>query len=64
MTPRLSDECADLEPLTDRVATAARITGISRSRLYELVRSGDLDIVKIGRSTLTSYQSLRALTRS
>lgn len=64
MTPRPLAECAELEPLTVRVATAVRITGISRSRLYELIGSGDLDIVKVGRSTLISYQSLRALTRS
>lgn len=64
MTPRPPAERADLEPLTVRVATAVKITGISRSRLYELIGSGDLDIVKVGRSTLISYQSLRELTRS
>lgn len=64
MTPHPPDERAELEPLTVRVTTAVRITGISRSRLYELIRSGDLDIIKVGRSTLISYQSLRALTRS
>nr|WP_066813251.1 helix-turn-helix domain-containing protein [Sphingomonas asaccharolytica] len=64
MTPRPPVECTELEPLTVRVATAVRITGISRSRLYELIKSGDVDIVKVGRSTLISYQSLRALTRS
>lgn len=64
MTARPPAECAELEPLTVRVSTAVRMTGISRSRLYELIGSGDLDIVKVGRSTLISYQSLRALTRS
>lgn len=51
-----------LEPLTVRVATAVRITGLSRSRIYELIQSGDLDTVKVGRATLIHYGSLKALT--
>ena len=34
---------------------------ISRSRIYELIESGDLQIVKVGRSTLIPFKSLRAL---
>jgi excisionase family DNA binding protein len=51
------------EPLTVRISTAVQLTGISRSRLYELIQSGDLETVKVGRSTLIPYQSLKALTR-
>ena len=51
-----------IEPLTVRIATAVRITGISRSRIYELIQSGDLDVVKVGRATLRQYASLKALT--
>jgi len=50
-----------LEPLTVRIATAARITGLSRSRIYELIQSGDLETVKVGRATLVKYHSLKAL---
>jgi excisionase family DNA binding protein len=53
-----------LEPLTVRIALAVELTGISRSRLYELIQSGDLETVKVGRSTLIPYKSLKALTRS
>lgn len=53
-----------LEPLTVRIATAVRITGLSRSRIYELIQSGDLDTVKVGRATLIQYASLKGLTRS
>jgi excisionase family DNA binding protein len=53
-----------LEPLTVRVATAVRITGLSRSRIYELIQSGDLEIVKVGRATLIQYQSLKVLTQN
>jgi hypothetical protein len=53
-----------IEPLTVRVATAVRITGLSRSRIYELIQSGDLDTVKVGRATLIQFQSLKSLTSS
>ncbi|APR52101.1 DNA-binding protein [Sphingomonas koreensis] len=51
-----------IEPLTVRISTAVRITGLSRSRIYELIQSGDLDTVKVGRATLVQYASLKALT--
>jgi len=51
-----------IEPLTVRISTAVRITGLSRSRIYELIQSGDLDAVKVGRATLIQYGSLKALT--
>lgn len=51
-----------IEPLTVRISTAVQLTGISRSRLYELIQSGELETVKVGRSTLIPYRSLKALT--
>lgn len=51
-----------IEPLTVRIATAVKLTGISRSRLYELIQSGDLETVKVGRSTLIPFKSLKRLT--
>lgn len=53
-----------IEPLTVRISMAVRLTGISRSRIYELIESGDLEVVKVGRSTLIPYKSLKALTRT
>lgn len=50
-----------IEPLTVRISTAVQITGISRSRLYELIQAGDLETVKVGRSTLIPFRSLKAL---
>jgi excisionase family DNA binding protein len=49
------------EPLTVRIPTAIRMTGIGRSKLYELIQSGDIEIVKIGTSTLIPVESLRQL---
>jgi excisionase family DNA binding protein len=51
-----------IEPLTVRISTAVRITGLSRSRIYELIQSGDIEAVKVGRATLIQYGSLKALT--
>lgn len=56
-------EALPLEPLTVRIAVAVQLTGISRSRLYELIQSGDLETIKVGRLTLIPYRSLKALTR-
>lgn len=51
-----------IEPLTVRISTAVRITGLSRSRIYELILSGDLETTKVGRATLVQYRSLKLLT--
>ena len=53
-----------LEPLTVRVSTAVKLTGISRSRIYELIQSGDLAVKKIGRSTLIPFSALKRLVAS
>jgi excisionase family DNA binding protein len=37
------------------------MTGIGRSKLYELIASGDIQVVKIGSSTLIPVASLQAL---
>jgi excisionase family DNA binding protein len=47
-----------LQPLSVRIPDAVRLTGISRSRLYELLRSGEIEHLKVGRSTLIPYASL------
>ena len=54
-------EVVFIEPLTVRISTAVELTGLSRSRIYELIVSGDLEVVKVGRSTLVLYKSLKAL---
>lgn len=50
------------EPLTVRIPVAVKLTGIGRSKLYELIRSGDVEAVKIGTATLIKVASLRRLT--
>lgn len=57
--PRLANGV--LEPLAVRVPVAVELTGLSKSRIYELIESGDLEIVKVGRSTLIPYRNLKKL---
>ena len=49
------------EPLAVRIPTAMQLIGIRRSKLYELIRSGELRTVKVGRATLITMSSLRQL---
>lgn len=50
---------ASHEPITVRVREACRITGIGRSKLYELIAAGEIEIVKVGAITLIPTESLR-----
>lgn len=51
----------NLEPLTVRIPRAIEMTGIGRSKIYELIQSGALDVVKVGRCTLVTVDSIRRL---
>lgn len=50
-----------LEPLTVRIPVAVQLTGIGRSKLYELIAAGKVETVKVGTSTLVTVASLRRL---
>lgn len=49
------------EPLVYTVKEAIRISTIQRTRLYQLINSGELKVTRIGRRTLVRGDSLRAL---
>lgn len=49
-----------LEPISVKLPEAVRLTGLSRSRIYELMKSGDIEFAKVGSSTLILVESLRA----
>ena len=40
------------------------MSGLSRSRLYELMKSGDIRFAKVGSSTLILVESLHAFIQS
>lgn len=41
---------------------AVKLTGIGRSKLYELIKAGEVETTKVGTSTLVKVASLRRLT--
>lgn len=49
------------EPICVRVNVAARMIGIGRTKLYELISEGEIDVVKVGKATLVTTASLNAM---
>ncbi len=49
------------DPLTVRIPEACRLTGIGRSKLYELITDGSIEIVKVGGMTLIPFENLKRL---
>ena len=47
-------------PLAVRIREACRLTGIGRSKLYELIGAGEIEIVKVGTITLIPIHSLQS----
>lgn len=50
-----------IEPIAMRVPEACRYIGTSRSTLYLLIADGEVEIIKLGSSTLVLTESLRRL---
>ena len=50
-----------MDTVSVSINDAARAIGIGRTKLYALIASGDLDVIKIGRRTLVKTSSIRAL---
>jgi excisionase family DNA binding protein len=50
---------AAIEPISMRIPDACRFTGISRSTLYLLIAQGEVEIIKLGASTLVLTASLK-----
>jgi len=48
------------QALSYTVADACAVTGISRSKLYELIGAGEIDTTTIGRRRLVKAASLRS----
>ena len=52
-----------VEPICVRVNDAARMIGVGRTKLYELISNGELETVKIGKATRVTISSLHELVR-
>lgn len=64
MPSRIDTERALGDALAYRPSEAVRVSGISRSRLYELIASGDIPAKKLGGCTLILRESLLAYLAS
>jgi excisionase family DNA binding protein len=49
------------QPLAYSVADAIRVSSIKKTRLYQLIAEGRLQVRKVGKRTLIPAASLRAL---
>lgn len=50
-----------LEPLAYSVKEACRVSSLGRTRLYQLIGEGRIEVRRIGKRTLIPAASLRAL---
>ncbi len=60
MTRPSEPAAGPVEPISVRLPEAVRLTGLSRSRIYELMKSGEIEYAKVGNSTLILVGGLRA----
>lgn len=51
----------EMPPLLCSIPTAASALGVGRSMVYDLIGSGQLETVTIGRRRLVRVESIRAL---
>lgn len=49
--------------VTVSITDAGKALSLSRSKIYELLQSGDLTFVKIGRRSLVTVESIHALIK-
>lgn len=50
-----------MQPFTVTIETARDLTGLGNTKIFELLASGQLKRVKVGRRTLITTDSIRAL---
>lgn len=50
-----------MEPLTITVNDACKALGLGRSKIYDLIAKGRLEVLKIDKRTLIKTASIRAL---
>lgn len=54
----------EMTQVTVSVRCASTAIGIGRTKLYELINEGVLDVVKLGRRTLITTESIERLIQS
>lgn len=48
-----------LQPIAVRIPEACRISGIGRSKIYQLIGAGEIPVIKVGAIALISVDSLQ-----
>ena len=61
MTTQSPQDQQKFDPISYSVNDAVRVSSIGRSRLYELMNSGTLESVSVGKRRLIKASSLRRL---
>lgn len=51
------------EPMAYRIADACHVLGIGRTSVYDLIKSGEIRVIKIAGRTLVPRSELERLTR-
>ncbi len=51
----------DVQPITTTINGAAQALGVGRTTIYDLIRQGRLEKLKLGRRTLVTTASIRNL---
>jgi hypothetical protein len=61
MAEDLPEDAVFIRPLTVRIREACRLTGIGRSKLYELIAAGEIEVITlVPVSSLTSFLRRKA----
>ena len=55
----MNDE-SNLEPMTVTIQTAVKLSGLGRTKLYELMSKREIESVRIGTRRLIVFASLKA----
>jgi excisionase family DNA binding protein len=63
MIEDLPEDAVFHRPLAVRIREACRLTGIGRSKFYELIAAGEIEIIKVGTITLVPVASLTRFLR-
>jgi excisionase family DNA binding protein len=62
--PSKGAESAGERPISVRIRRAVQLTGLSRTKIYQLIKSGEIEIIKIGSVTLIPFEALERLIQS
>ena len=54
-------EHSNIEPVTITILDALRLSGLGRTKLYELLTNGEIQSVRVGTRRLIVFASLKAL---